>query len=256
MAGRGLACLGAAWRGEAGYVSRNVAAGRRKFRRTDVCRRRQHVAVVEPIDESGRVAVDAGAAAAVVGRSVWAHTRRGYASVLGELVSGSPSGRSTMRSSPRNWGRLHQADATSASVAPVSIAVRRGRPRAGGVRPARGPPPTSTASASLRAPTLPSAAVRPEASASPTAPPCLPSASDCAESAAVTSVRRRPSAADSSTRRSVRCSRRRHHPRLEVDPGGRTTPRSPSGWLPRVRDPPFAGCGGAATGRSSRRSRR
>ena len=34
MAGRGLAWLGAAWRGEAGNVSRHVAASRRQFRRT------------------------------------------------------------------------------------------------------------------------------------------------------------------------------------------------------------------------------
>ena len=35
MAGRGLACLGAAWRGEAGNVSRHVAASRREARRTE-----------------------------------------------------------------------------------------------------------------------------------------------------------------------------------------------------------------------------
>ena len=35
MAGRGLAWLGAAWRGEAGNVSRHVAASRRQFRRTE-----------------------------------------------------------------------------------------------------------------------------------------------------------------------------------------------------------------------------
>ena len=34
MAGRGLEWLGAAWRGEAGNVSRHVAASRRQFRRT------------------------------------------------------------------------------------------------------------------------------------------------------------------------------------------------------------------------------
>ena len=44
MAGRGLACLGAAWRGEAGVrFGENVAASRRKLCRTDGCRRWQHV---------------------------------------------------------------------------------------------------------------------------------------------------------------------------------------------------------------------